>query len=98
MCARPERGTVKTERHAHVVVVQRPVRNSAPQSEVLHVLGTVGQHHVAGPLRIPLLVRFAHGSVITSDAISLDAMEAAARGFDGRGEVRSVIPVWRDAA
>ena len=57
-----------------------------------------GDDLVAKPLRIPLLVRFAEGSVITSDAISLDAMEAAARGFAGRGEVRSVIPVWRDAA
>jgi homoserine dehydrogenase len=57
-----------------------------------------GDDLVAKPLRIPLLVRFAEGSVITSDAISLDAMEAAARGYSGRGEVRSVIPVWRDAA
>jgi homoserine dehydrogenase len=57
-----------------------------------------GDDLVARPLRIPLLVRFAEGSVITSDAISLDAMEAAARGYGGRGEVRSVIPVWRDAA
>ena len=26
------------------------------------------------------------------------ALEAAVRGFGGRGEVQSAIPVWRDAA
>ena len=57
-----------------------------------------GADLVARPLRAPLLVRFAEGSVVTSDAVSLDALESALRGFGGRGEVRSAIPVWRDAA
>jgi homoserine dehydrogenase len=56
-----------------------------------------GEDLVSRPLRAPLLVRFAEGSVVTSDAVPLDQLEAAAGGFDGR-EVRSVIPVWRDAA
>jgi len=57
-----------------------------------------GEDLVARPLRAPLLVRFAEGSVVTSDAVSLDALESAVRGFGGRGEVRSAIPVWQDAA
>jgi homoserine dehydrogenase len=57
-----------------------------------------GDDIVAKPLRAPVLVRFARGSVVTSDALSLDALEAAAGGFAAQGEVRSVIPVWRDAA
>jgi len=70
----------------------------AALSERERLVAFNGADLVARPLRIPLLVRFAEGSVITSDAVSLDAMEAAARGFGGRGVVRSVIPVWRDAA
>jgi homoserine dehydrogenase len=57
-----------------------------------------GEDLVSAPLRAPMLVRFSSGSVVTSDAVSLDALEAAAGGFGGRGEVQSVIPVWRDAA
>jgi homoserine dehydrogenase len=57
-----------------------------------------GADLVSAPLRAPVLVRFASGSVVTSDAVSLDALEAAAGGFGGRGEVQSMIPVWRDAA
>ncbi|HYW53250.1 MAG TPA: homoserine dehydrogenase, partial [Dongiaceae bacterium] len=57
-----------------------------------------GEDLVAKPLRAPVLVRFARGSVVTSDAVPLDALEAAADGFAAQGEVRSVIPVWRDAA
>jgi homoserine dehydrogenase len=57
-----------------------------------------GDDLVAKPLRAPVLVRFAGGSVVTSDAIPLDDLEVAAGGLGWRGEVRSVIPVWRDAA
>jgi homoserine dehydrogenase len=57
-----------------------------------------GEDLVARPLRAPLLVRFAQGSVVTSDAVAIDALEAAVRGLGRRGEVRSAIPVWRDAA
>ena len=57
-----------------------------------------GEDLVARPLRAPLLVRFAHGSVVTSDVVALDALEAAVHGLRGRGDVRSAIPVWRDAA
>ncbi len=57
-----------------------------------------GEDLVAAPLRAPVLVRFAGGSVVTSDAVPLDALEALAGGFGVPGEVRSVIPVWRDAA
>jgi len=49
-------------------------------------------------LRAPVLVRFAEGSVVTSDAVPLDQLEAAAGAYAARGDVRSVIPVWRDAA
>jgi homoserine dehydrogenase len=57
-----------------------------------------GEDLVARPLRAPVLVRFAGGSVVTSDAIPLDDLEVAAGGLGWRGEVQSVIPVWRDAA
>ncbi len=57
-----------------------------------------GADLVARALRAPLLVRFAEGSVVTSDAVAIDALEAAVRGLGDRGEVRSAIPVWRDAA
>ncbi len=57
-----------------------------------------GEDLVARALRAPVLVRFAHGSVVTSDAVSLDALESAAAGYRSRGDIRSVIPVWSDAA
>lgn len=57
-----------------------------------------GDDLVARPLRAPVLVRFASGNVVAGDAISLDALEAAARRFADGGDVRSVIPVWDDAA
>jgi homoserine dehydrogenase len=62
------------------------------------VAAHAGEDLVATPLRAPVLVRFACGSVVTADAIPLDALEAAAGGFAAQGEVRSVIPVWHDAA
>ncbi len=57
-----------------------------------------GEDLVARPLRAAVLVRFADSSVVTHDPVPLDRLEAAARAFRERGEVRSVIPVWRDAA
>jgi homoserine dehydrogenase len=57
-----------------------------------------GDDIVARPLRTPLLVRFDRRSVVTTDAVPLDELESAARGVAGRDDVRSVIPVWRDAA
>jgi homoserine dehydrogenase len=57
-----------------------------------------GEDLVARALRVPLLVRFAEGSVVTSDAVALDALEAAVRGLRRHGEVCSAIPVWRDVA
>lgn len=56
-----------------------------------------GEDLIAAPLSAPLLVRFARGSVVTSDAVPLDALEAVAGVFAAQGEVRSVIPVWQDA-
>jgi homoserine dehydrogenase len=57
-----------------------------------------GAELVAKALRAPVLIRFAGGSVVTTDPIPLDDLEVAAGGHGWRGEVRSVIPVWRDAA
>jgi homoserine dehydrogenase len=57
-----------------------------------------GEDLVARPLRAPVLVRFAHGSVVTSDAVPLDELESAAAGYRSQGDIRSVIPVWSDAA
>jgi homoserine dehydrogenase len=57
-----------------------------------------GEDLVARPLRAPVLVRFADGTVVMGDAIPLDALEAAVAGVGGRREVASIIPVWRDAA
>ncbi|HEX3551511.1 MAG TPA: homoserine dehydrogenase [Candidatus Elarobacter sp.] len=57
-----------------------------------------GEDLVARPLRAPLLVRFANGSVVTADAVPLDALELAAGRVRPAEEVRSAIPVWRDAA
>ena len=57
-----------------------------------------GEDLVSRALRAPVLVRFAEGSVVTSDAVPLDQLEAAAGAYRARGDVRSVIPVWRDAA
>ncbi len=57
-----------------------------------------GADLVARPLRAPALIRFADGSVLTDEAVSLDALEAAARAYRYGREVRSVIPVWDDAA
>jgi len=78
---------------------------SAVVADVLAALGARecvpahdGEDLVARPLCAPVLVRFAGGSVMTSDPVPLDRLEAAACAFRERGEVRSVIPVWRDAA
>ncbi len=57
-----------------------------------------GEDLVARPLRAPLLVRFASGTVVTTDAVPLDALESAAGRLSPSEEVRSAIPVWRDAA
>jgi homoserine dehydrogenase len=62
------------------------------------VVTHAGDDLVARPLRAPVLVRFAGGNVVAGDAIPLDELEAAARSFAARGDVRSVIPVWDDAA
>jgi len=62
------------------------------------VAAHAGEDLVTTPLRAPVLVRFARGTVVTSDAVPLDALEAAAGGFAAQGEVRSVIPLWQDAA
>ncbi len=78
---------------------------SSVVADVLAALGALdrmpahnGHDLVARPLRAPLLVRFADSSVVTSDAVPLDALESAARSLGSRDEVRSVIPLWRDAA
>jgi homoserine dehydrogenase len=57
-----------------------------------------GDDLVPRPLRAPLLVRFASGSVVTSEPLALDALEAAANLYASHGDVRSLIPVWTDAA
>jgi homoserine dehydrogenase len=57
-----------------------------------------GEDLVSRALRAPVLVRFDGGSVVSGDAVALDQLDAAASAYHGRGEVRSVIPVWRDAA
>jgi homoserine dehydrogenase len=74
---------------ADVLAALDPSRRGLPAPE--------GADLVALPLRSPVLVRFAEGpSVLTTDPIALDRPERAGAGF--RGEVRSVIPVWTDAA
>jgi homoserine dehydrogenase len=57
-----------------------------------------GAELVARPLRAPALIRFAQGSVVTDEAVSLDELEAVAGAYRAGREVRSVIPVWTDAA
>jgi homoserine dehydrogenase len=57
-----------------------------------------GNDLIARPLRAPLLVRFAQGDAVTTAPIALDQLSLAGRGYDGRGEVCSAIPVWTDAA
>lgn len=62
------------------------------------VIAHDGDDLISRPLRAPVLVRFASGNVVAGDAVSLGELEAARRAFAERGEVRSVIPVWDDAA
>ncbi len=50
------------------------------------------------PLRAPALIRFAQGSVVTDEAVPLDALEAAAGTYRAGREVQAVIPLWTDAA
>ena len=79
---------------------------SAIVADILAALGAreravqapLGAELVARPLRAPALIRFAQGSVVTDEAISLDALEVAAGRYRSGREVRSVIPVWTDAA
>ena len=78
---------------------------SAVVADVLAALGARecvpahdGADLVARPLRAPVLVRFADSTVVTTAAVPLDRLEAAAGALRERGEVRSVIPIWRDAA
>ena len=55
-----------------------------------------GEDLVAGALHAAVLVRLADGRVLEREDVALDALEATAREL-GDG-VRSVIPLWRDAA
>jgi homoserine dehydrogenase len=55
-----------------------------------------GEDLVAQALRAAVLVRLADGRVLEREGVALDALEATAREL-GDG-VRSVIPLWRDAA
>lgn len=57
-----------------------------------------GNDLIARPLRAPHLVRFAQGEAVTTAPIAVDQLSLAGQGYDGRGEVRSAIPVWTDAA
>jgi homoserine dehydrogenase len=57
-----------------------------------------GEDLVSRALRAPVLVRFDGGCVVSDEAVALDRLDAAADVYRQRGVVRSVIPVWRDAA
>lgn len=57
-----------------------------------------GNDLVAQPLRTPVLIRFAQGGAVTTAPLALDAIPLAGQDYDARGEVRSAIPVWSDAA
>ena len=48
----------------------------------------------ARPLRIPVLVRYADGRIVTIDGVALDALDGVRAGAG----VASAIPLWRDAA
>lgn len=62
------------------------------------VVAHEGAELVARALRAPLLVRFAAGNVVTSEPVALDALDAVGGAHAKRGEVRSMIPLWTDAA
>jgi homoserine dehydrogenase len=79
---------------------------SAVVADVLAALGAreravpapAGAELATRPLRAPALIRFARGSVVTDEAVSLDELEAAAGAYRAGREVRAVIPLWTDAA
>jgi len=54
-----------------------------------------GEDLVAAPLRGSVLVRFGDGRIVEREGIALNAPAGA---LDQLGDVRSVIPLWRDAA
>lgn len=71
---------------------------AALDGRVRHVPAYAGADLVTAPLRTRVLVRFDDGSVLTPEAIPLDELDATASVYGVRGTVRSVIPVWDDAA
>jgi homoserine dehydrogenase len=71
---------------------------AALESNRRPIVAHEGNDLIARPLRAPLFVRFAQGEAVTTAPIALDQLSLAGAGYDGRGEVRSVIPVWIDAA
>jgi hypothetical protein len=57
-----------------------------------------GAELVSRPLRARVLVRFAGGSVVTPEPVPLDELDATARAYRVHGDVRSIIPIWSEAA
>jgi homoserine dehydrogenase len=57
-----------------------------------------GADLVSSPLRSRVLVRFRGGSVVTPEPVPLDELEATARVYGVHGDVRSIIPIWSEAA
>jgi hypothetical protein len=70
---------------------------AALDGRVGHLPAHAGEDLIARPLRLPVLVRYDDGSVLTPEAIPLDELAATARVYGARGNVRSVIPVWSEA-
>ena len=57
-----------------------------------------GAELVSRPLRARVLVRFAGSSVVTPELVPLDELDATARAYRVHGDVRSIIPIWSEAA
>ena len=57
-----------------------------------------GAELVSRPLRARVLVRFAGSSVVTPEPVPLDELDATARAYRVHGDVRSIIPIWSEAA
>ena len=62
------------------------------------VVAPDGADLVVRSLWAPVLVRYADGSVVMGDAVSLDGLNSASARFGSGRAVASIIPIWADAA
>jgi homoserine dehydrogenase len=67
---------------------------AALDGRIRHVPSWTGEDLVTEPLRARVLLRYDDATVLTTEPVPLDQLDATARVYSVHGPIRSVIPVW----